>query len=83
MPHSLDILFERLKQFDEVILLELLDITSEDILNKFKDRVKAKREQLYGEIEILNIDDPELEEEHADEEYSDGYQIIDTNEEEE
>lgn len=74
MPETIDILFERLKQFDEVTLLELLDITSEDILKKFKDRVIKYKDQLYGEVEILNIDDVELENE---DEY-DGYQIEDT-----
>lgn len=74
MPETIDILFERLKQFDEVTLLELLDITSEDILKKFKDRVIKYKDQLYGEVEILNIDDAELENE---DEY-DGYQIEDT-----
>lgn len=73
MPRNLDILFERLKQFDEVTILELLDITTEDLLSKFKSRVSQKREFLYGEVEIYNIDDPELED--SVDEYDDGFQI--------
>jgi hypothetical protein len=72
MPRNIDILFERLKQFDEVTILELLDLTTEDILRKFKDRVIARREQLYGEIEIYDINDPEVDETN---DYDDGYQI--------
>lgn len=79
MPFSLDILFERLKSYDEVTLLELLDITAEDILHKFRDRVIRKQEELYGEIEILDIEDEELEEQDTWE----GFQIEDYNEENE
>lgn len=71
MPETTDILFERLRGFDEVTLLELLDITSEELLERFRDRVLKKQKQLFGEIEIFNIDDEELEEE----EEFDGYQI--------
>lgn len=69
MPKNLDILFERLKQFDEVTLLELLDITSEELLERFKDKVNLRRDHLFGEVELLVEDD----EEELDE--WDGYQI--------
>lgn len=71
MPDSIDILFERLRQFDEVTLLELLDITSDELLDKFRRRVIEKAPQLYGEVEIFNIDDEELE---LEDEF-DGFQI--------
>ena len=71
MPSHLDLLIERLKQFDEVTLLELLDITSEELLEKFRSKVMSRRDQLYGEVEILNIEDEELE----DEDQFDGFQI--------
>lgn len=74
MPQALDILFERLKHFDEVTLLELLDITSEDILARFKSRVISKKEFLFGEVELFDIDDPEVTELDNDE-YGDGFQI--------
>ena len=60
MPTAIDILFERLKQFDEVTLLELLDITSEELLERFKDKVLNRQNQLFGEVELYNIDDEEL-----------------------
>lgn len=71
MPNSIDLLFERLKQFDEVTLLELLDITSEDILERFKDKVVKRKEMLYGEVELFS--EEEIDDDH-DSEY-DGYQI--------
>lgn len=77
MPHSLDVLFERLRQFDEVMLLELLDISADDILNRFKDRVLSKRKFLYGEIEVLSIDDDEAKEQEDEGEFGDGYEIVD------
>lgn len=71
MPETIDILFERLKQFDEITLLELLDITVEDILERFRDKVIKKQRQLFGEVEIINIDDEELD---LEDEF-DGFQI--------
>lgn len=71
MPETTDILFERLKNFDEISLLELLDITSEELLERFRDRVIKRQKQLFGEVEILNIDDEELE---LQDEF-DGFQI--------
>lgn len=79
MPNSVDILFERLKSFDEVTLLELLDITAEELLERFRDRVIKRQKQLFGEIEIFNIDDEELD---LEDEF-DGFQIETLDEEEE
>lgn len=52
-------------------LLELLDIDADDLLAKFADRVRARKDYLLAEVEIMNIDDPELD----DEDEFDGYQI--------
>ena len=71
MPRHVDILLERLRQFDEVTLLELLDIRSDDIVERFKDVIIQRREQLFGEIEEFY---PEDSEEDWDEEL-DGFQI--------
>jgi len=60
MPETTDILFERLKQFDEITILELLDITTEELLDRFRERVLRRQDQLFGEVEIFNIDDEEL-----------------------
>ena len=41
---------EKLMQFDELDLIELLDLTSEDILERFEDIVEDKFETLQKEI---------------------------------
>ena len=35
---------------DEITLLEILEISSEDIVKRFEDRIIAKREKLENEI---------------------------------
>lgn len=73
MSH-LDILMERLRHYDEVTLLELLDISADDLLERFKDKVLDKRHYLAREMEILEeTDDEEVEE-------LDGFEIHDVNE---
>lgn len=43
---------ERLsKAYDEVTLLELLNITSEDIIDKFSDEIEEKQDFLEQELE--------------------------------
>lgn len=37
---------DRLKQTDEVSLLELLEVTSEDIVNRFQDKIEEKFDTL-------------------------------------
>lgn len=39
-------LFERLKQVEETLLLELLNITSEDIVSAFMDRIVEYENQI-------------------------------------
>lgn len=73
MSH-LDILLERLKHYDEVTLLELLDIGAEDILERFKDKVLEKRHYLAREMEVLEETDEDVVEE------LDGFEIHDINE---
>ena len=41
---------EKLMQFDVLDLIELLDLTSEDILDRFEDVVEDKYEMLRKEI---------------------------------
>ncbi len=41
---------EKLKQVDEVTLLEVLDIHSDDIIERFEDYIEDKQEQLIREI---------------------------------
>lgn len=61
MNAALDILIERLKTYDEVMLCELLNITSEDILERFRDIVAKRAAYLQRELEVFNIDAEELE----------------------
>ena len=47
---------ERLYKEEETILLELLDITSEEIADRFVDKIEDKYEQLVLEYEESNIE---------------------------
>jgi nucleoid DNA-binding protein len=44
-------LIEVLKKTDEVSLLELLEITSEDIVDAFLDKINDRIEYLYSQIQ--------------------------------
>ena len=41
---------EKLQRVDEVTLLELLDIHSDDIIERFEDYIEEKQEQLTKDI---------------------------------
>lgn len=43
-------LLQKLKQIDEVSLLEILDINSEDIVNRFTDVIEEKYDELYPDF---------------------------------
>ena len=51
MALTLNDVVERLKQIDEVSLMELLEITSEDMVSRFLDRVEMKYDILLREFE--------------------------------
>jgi hypothetical protein len=42
---------ERLSRFDEVTLLEVLNVSSEDIVDRFEDYILNKAEELSKELE--------------------------------
>lgn len=42
---------ERLKRLDEISLLELLDITSEEIVEMFIDRIEDNYDRLLEEVD--------------------------------
>ena len=44
-------LIERLKKIDEVSLMEILDINSEDIVDRFSDKIEDKIEELIEDLE--------------------------------
>ena len=52
-------LLERLRHVDEFSLLELLEIDSEDLIARFKDKIEYKIDQLFEDFE----DEEEEEEE--------------------
>lgn len=54
---TLNHLLERLKQLDEVTLVELLELTSEDIVDKFTDLIEDNKEVLASELEDFFIDE--------------------------
>jgi len=44
---------DRLMLMDEVILLEVLDIDSEDIVERFRDLIEERYEELLEELKDL------------------------------
>jgi hypothetical protein len=50
MNLTINELKEKLMQFDEIDILELLDLTSEDILNRFEDLIEHNYDKLIKEV---------------------------------
>ena len=44
-------LFEKLKRLDEISLLEILNITTEELVDRFEDRIEAMFDQLVDELD--------------------------------
>tara|TARA_E500000178_G_C16889925_1_gene693061 strand:+ start:284 stop:436 length:153 start_codon:yes stop_codon:yes gene_type:complete len=42
---------ERLQQLDEITLLEILEINSEELVNRFGDKIEDRFEELSEELE--------------------------------
>ena len=42
---------EELAKIDETTLLEVLDISSEDIVNHFQDKIEDNLEELYNDLD--------------------------------
>ncbi len=51
LPLTLQELQDRLKRFDEITLLELLDVTSEELVEAFADRIDDNYDRLVAEVE--------------------------------
>lgn len=51
MPLLLVDIFDRLKLLDEITLLEILGITSEDLVERFQDIIEDKADELEEELE--------------------------------
>ena len=54
MPLTLEELKEKMKDIDEVSLVEKLEIYSDDIVERFEDRIEDKWEQLIIDFEEDN-----------------------------
>ena len=50
---------DKLKLLDEITLMELLEISSEDLIDRFEDYIDAKYETLRREFEEAEEDDEE------------------------
>lgn len=59
MSYTLREIMSRLKQLDEITLMEVLEISSEDLIERFVDRVEERQDQLEQEVEGLWSDDTE------------------------
>lgn len=51
MSMTISELFERLKELDELSILEILNITSEELIEKFQDEVEDKFDELTAKFE--------------------------------
>ena len=60
MPLTFVEIKERLKRVPEIDLLEILDISSEDLVDRFEDLIENKLDEL--EIEFEEENDTDLEE---------------------
>lgn len=45
-------LCNRLKQLEETLLLEVLEINSTEIVNRFEDKIEDKRDYLEDDLEL-------------------------------
>ena len=50
-------LFDKLKRLDEISLLEILNITTEELVDRFEDRIEAMFDQLVDEIDDTKEDE--------------------------
>jgi hypothetical protein len=57
MSLTLPELKEKLKQLDEVILCEVLDISSEELVDRFEDFIERDFDDLEAEFEEENEDE--------------------------
>ena len=59
MSFTLREIMARLKSLDEISLMEALEISSEDLVERFVDRIEEKYDTLEQEVEGMWSDDPE------------------------
>jgi hypothetical protein len=51
MALTINEIAEKLKQLDEIMLVELLNLNSNDLVNAFMDIVEEKADKLEGELD--------------------------------
>lgn len=54
---TFDDVCDRLKQQDEISILEILEITSDELVDRFRDRVELKYEYLADDLGDEDYDD--------------------------
>jgi hypothetical protein len=50
-------LFDKLKRLDEISLLEILNITAEDLVDRFEDRIEAMFDDLVDKLDDTEEED--------------------------
>lgn len=48
---TLEEIVERMRRFDEVYLMEILNISSDDLIEAFRDRIEEHIEKLKKEVD--------------------------------
>lgn len=51
MSLTLQEIAEKLKRYDEILLLELLEISADDIVDRFMDKIEDKADFLENDLE--------------------------------
>jgi len=62
---TIEEVMEQLKQIDEVTLLEVLNISSEDIIDRFRDKIEDDPERYRLELAQWFDEDTDVEEENT------------------
>lgn len=57
MSLTLTDLQEKLKYIDEISLMEILEITSEDLVSRFIDKIDSKYDELVEEFDEADLED--------------------------
>ena len=52
MPLTLEDIKDKLKTLPEIDLLEVLEISSEDLIDRFSDKIEDKIEYLINDLEV-------------------------------
>lgn len=51
MPLTLNEIYDKLKDIDEITLLEILNISSEDLVERFQDEIDEQADRLEKELQ--------------------------------